>query len=312
MIPPRIRQGQVFGVLNGGITNVATTIAITPDAGSGGLPAVAAPYIMALILEPDTANEEVVWITSCAATAVSGIIVMRGQETTLNVAHLNGVPYKHGPTLLDYPIKQIQDHRWATGAATVNDDEFDGGVLDGSWTQVVPSGTQSVLVGNDTCSVKVKGTTAGSACGLVKPLNGFGIGNSIETAVRYLTSESYLMTGPLLCDGLTAGSNYAWMSNYSYPNSILQLQFYKGTFTTAVGSGSPGISGIITGPLFSKIKWVAANSFQPFWSPDGVQWTDFGLGAQSITLTPTYMGFGTSSYGGAQDVIASYEYFRVV
>lgn len=305
---PRLRQDRTFGVLNGGITASQTSASITPDAASLPLPAVVAPNIFVVILEPDTVNEEIVWITSCSASATSGFTMLRGQEGSASVSHLTGVPYKHGPTTQDFN-STIRDAAWLRATtANVNDDEFNAGVLDPSWIQVVPTGTQSVVVGADVCSVKVAGQTPSDVCGLVKPINGLAIGNSIETSVRgQLCVTQYPMCGLVLCDGTSPTSNIVFANFYD-----LNLLIYSGAFNgVTYNPGSAAVLINIVSRIFIRLLWVAANTFRAYYSPDGVQWSTFGIGDLSLAMTPTHMGLMTGTYSGAGDYIASFEYFRV-
>jgi hypothetical protein len=83
------------------------------DAGSGtevitGLFAVApsfatlvSPDYYVLVLEPNTANYEIVWLTVYTAGSPNGSI-LRGQEGTSPVTHAAGVSWEHGPTAQDF------------------------------------------------------------------------------------------------------------------------------------------------------------------------------------------------------------------
>lgn len=304
----RIRKGRLFGTLNGGIGAADTALSITPDVNSSALPLVGGLSIMVLILEPDTAQEEIVWITSCATAAVSGITVLRGQEGTAAIPHATGVVYKHGPTLYDYV--SINDRAWHRDSPNVNDDEFNGGVLDPAWVTTISSGSASFVVGSDSLSVKVSGQAGSSAVSILKPLNGFSIGNTIETAVRRMWIDSYIMAGPFLANGTSTGSNALFQMPYSNQLStrygtIGSISADFGSFTAAGIAASGAL-------LYERMTWVAANTFQTSWSTDGVQWTSFGHGPYTWNVTPTYMGFGTTTWGGGNEALASYEYFRVI
>jgi hypothetical protein len=307
----RLRKKNITGTLNGSLAAGATTLAITPDATSDSLPAVSSPFIMAVTIEPDTANEEVIWITSCSAAATSSITIVKGQENTNDITHSTGVAYKHGPTILDHPPTN-NDSAWTRATtATTNDDEFNESALDSAWVTVLPSGTQSLTVGADSLSVKVNSNGASTAACCIKPLNGFAIGNMIETAVRTLTIQNYIMAGPILTNGTTTSSSCVWLMPYWFVDAC-HLSLRSGAINNISSSLFDFSFNIRDGLLYQRLKWVAANSFQAFFSTDGVQWTDFGQGAKAITLTPTNMGFGTSTWGGTNDSLASYEYFRVI
>lgn len=93
------------------INNLLGTILDSPKLAAGAttmtvpssFPVVAAPNVVALSIEPDTANEEVVYVTAHASGATTATIV-RGQEGGIvgGIDHLNGVAWKHGPTQSDF------------------------------------------------------------------------------------------------------------------------------------------------------------------------------------------------------------------
>lgn len=314
-----LRYNNVFGTVSvgsitltntGGIGDSAVSFASAPV-----FPSISSSDLVKIIVEPDTPNEEIIYMSPYVAGATTGT-ALRGQEGSIKRAH-TGVAWVHGPTAFDVGGPSILDVAWRRlGVANINDDEFNTGALDPAWVQVVPSGTQSVLVAGDVCSIKVNSNAGSNCCGLVKPLNGFAIGDTIETAVRSFSIQNYIMAGLVLSDGVAAGSNIIWVMPYNYTSSALygELSVRSGQFNNSSVTDyldhppSPANRGI----LYQRLKWVAANTFHAYWSIDGVQWTDFGDSDMAFTMTPTHMGLGTSTWGGTADSLASYEYFRVV
>ncbi len=83
----------VATTLTGSITNSATSINV---ASVTGFP-VSYPYT--LILDPDTASEEVVKVTAAASLTLT---VVRGQDGTAAVSHSNGAAVRHGVSAQDF------------------------------------------------------------------------------------------------------------------------------------------------------------------------------------------------------------------
>lgn len=95
----RLRFNNVSNLTSGTITLSSGGTTAT----FGAAPAfttIAAPDIAVIIVEPDTANEEVIYVTAYTAAATTAT-VLRGQEGTASVAH-SSAAWVHGPTAADY------------------------------------------------------------------------------------------------------------------------------------------------------------------------------------------------------------------
>ena len=79
--------------LSSGINNSVTSIVVGATTGFPG----SFPYT--LILDPDTASEEVVTVTSAAGTTLT---VTRGVDGTTAVSHLSGAKVRHGVSARDF------------------------------------------------------------------------------------------------------------------------------------------------------------------------------------------------------------------
>jgi hypothetical protein len=64
------------------------------------------------------------------------------------------------------------------------------------------------------------------------------------------------------------------------------------------------------GGIYLKLVFSATNTFQGYWSPDGVNWISGGVDA-SKTMTPSRGGLMVSAFGAANTVNGRFEYFRV-
>ena len=91
--------------LNGGITNLATTIVVTSVT---GFP-VSFPYV--LILDHGTASEEVVLVTAGVGTSLT---VTRGYDSTTAFSHASGAVVEHGVAAID--AREANTHVNATSA----------------------------------------------------------------------------------------------------------------------------------------------------------------------------------------------------
>lgn len=93
----RLRYNNQFGSLGADPGSSGTTITFgqTP-----GFPTIADPNYVAIVLDPDSATEEIVWLTAYTSGQLTGTI-SRGQEGTTGVAHPSGT-WRHGPTAQDF------------------------------------------------------------------------------------------------------------------------------------------------------------------------------------------------------------------
>jgi hypothetical protein len=62
---------------------------------------IVAPDYYVVIFEPNTANEEITYLTVYTSGSLDGTIT-RGQEGTGAPAHISGVSWTHGPTAQDF------------------------------------------------------------------------------------------------------------------------------------------------------------------------------------------------------------------
>lgn len=324
----RVRQDRTFGGINGGLTNVGTSLNISPDGQSNPLPAFSAPRIMAFILEPGTNNEEIVWATSATGGQTSGIPIIRGMEGTTPIAHVAGAPYKHGPTLLDFQPNPIQDVAWYRGSTNHPlDDEFNLGTLDSSWIRVDTAGTNLPIytVGADVFSISHVNNSGGAdnpgpAHALLKSLGGRTYPLTIEFCPRLFRqyATNYMMFGLLLADGATSTSRGVWMMPFGYTSIATSQRLSMRSFAALNGGqtdiASEGNWEAIGGPVFQRLVWSAANTFQQWYSVDGVSWMKFGGDLVTTLpggLVPTYGGFAISNWQQNTPCMAAVEYFRV-
>jgi hypothetical protein len=96
-----IRTNNISGTASGnGITFANGSTTSGSWASAPAFATIAAPDIAKIVVEPDTANEEIVYLTAYTAAATSGTFT-RAQEGTTGRAH-SATAWVHGPTAADF------------------------------------------------------------------------------------------------------------------------------------------------------------------------------------------------------------------
>jgi hypothetical protein len=149
----RIRLNNVAGTLGNIMlfTDTTATFAVSPGFGTIGTTNHAA-----IIMEPGTTNEEVIYLTAFTPAATTGTI-LRAQEGTTAVQHANGVPWIHGQTVRDNSAGRL---------ATVTLSSGNVAVTSATFVAVVSGGTFDVTVSGyvaDWIEVGVNGCWASTA-----------------------------------------------------------------------------------------------------------------------------------------------------
>lgn len=86
-----VASGAITLTNTGGGGDNTATFAAAPN-----LPTITAPDIAKIIVEPDTPNEEIIFVTAYTAAATTATVT-RAQEGTTKIAH-TGTAWVHGPT----------------------------------------------------------------------------------------------------------------------------------------------------------------------------------------------------------------------
>jgi len=206
--------------------------------------------------------------------------------------------------------------RPSTETAHALDDEFDASSLDVAWTSFAITGAVTVTQQSHRVSLRGNGQiTNPSIAGIVKPFGAISAPLSVEAAFEVLSFDTSIPgVGLGFTNGAISTSGIAYNRIYSGGASSGYAQ-NGGTLansdTTAGGAVGIQPKSHIAARLYLRAVWKAANTWKMMWSPDGISWTDFGLGTMSHTLTPTHIGLFVSANGGASDVILSVDYIRV-
>jgi hypothetical protein len=295
----RIKANNAFGLLGAAMLIGDTTIsfAIAPN-----LPTVDASSYLALTLEPDSVNEEIVHVTAFTPGNSTATIV-RGREGTTARQHSQGVIWLHGPTGNDFP-----DSIFVPPMGSAYDDEFAvDGTLDAKWGWVNQS--------NGTVAV------ARSRLIVTKPSNGTSISNNylVQTApaapYEFTTgplavlADSNAYAGPCI-RGSASGRHVGVMlgqSGGSVP-SLLADSGSQGSFNADLRNSETRFIGAGMGSLFLRIK-DDGTTYTFSYSFDGVAWRQFTTMTRAAWLTdPNQVGFVIDAYAG--DLVMSTDFFR--
>lgn len=189
-----------------------------------------------------------------------------------------------------------------------DDDTWRTGTLTG-WTEVNPSGTQTLTVGRGRLSVLHDDIVANDIGAIVKPLTGEGVGSVLETDLSFLAAqENFTMGGLVFSDGTAVGSAVAILMLYVAASGTI-IETRGGTFQTvgaAVGTGPVFSYSNVGGPMHIRWQWQAANNFRASFSPDGVSWFGYAFADSGITLAPTHGGVFWSGWGASTARISSF------
>lgn len=250
--------------------------------------------------------------------------VTRGVENSTISGHNNGASVRFVITAASLLELQWKDKIIVPMSGIhALDDEFDDGILDSSWIRV-DNGADAANVtwteAGDVLSMKNIGADAGSRYhALLKPLGGRSFPITIEIASRHWSAYAYrwFMFGVGFSDGTTYGAGKQIQTRpYTY-NEIatsLRLSITSNTnFNTELTAWGEVNYQTIGGPFFHRLIWSATNTFQAWFSPDGVSWIQVGTN-MSYSMTPTHVGIFTSNWGwqyGSSFNIGTVEYFRV-
>lgn len=204
------------------------------------------------------------------------------------------------------PITSIYPLFTASGV----DDEFDDGSFSG-WT-LVDDGTHQATVTetNNVCSILLPGGDTAAHLHAWMKTTTVNSGDIIECAIRGLgLNQNFNLFGLIMANGTTygAGAQVVWLYN-STSAFFQRIPFTNyntaGAGTTYSVNGREPISDV-----FLRLKYEGSNNWSGYCSPDGVSWVNL-TGTFAVTLTPSALGFFTSTWGGAAPYAWSVRYFR--
>lgn len=314
----RVRANFIGGVVDDNpLTNVATTLT---SSNLAGLPVIDTTNHAVIVLDPDGVGgtPEIVYVTAHSPGATTATIG-RAKESTTARQHNQNTTWVHTGVASDFSLSKDPIHAFNAASGTLSD-EFNDNNLDGAWTRVDRSGNSANVAwaeGGDVLSVSSSATdNNGELHCLLKSLAGATFPLTIETATRHFApyAQNYQMLGLVLSDGTTYGSGSQLISMpYTYTTiADMQLSIRSHTSFSTGGTTYAGADYMMWGPvLHQRIVWSAANTFEAFYSPNGIQWLRLPDSTISYTFSPTHAGLLISHWGFGRRSIGTFEYFRV-
>lgn len=320
----RLHYNLVRSALDGAIDDTVTTFDITAPLREGGnlgalIPDVSGGNVLAIRVD-----DEIMHVTAYTSGSSTITTVSRGEDDTVPAAHSDAAVVKHVIAKADVVALGVRDRLWLPGDDPYGlDDEFNDSSLDAAWTRVDRSGNSAGLTWTEDADVLSllhnSGTDNSSELHvLLKSLGGLSAPVTIETATRVFApyATNYTMTGLCLADGTTYGAGKQIITMpFAYSGIAgpgrLSVRSYTGfdTGITVFGDADYDVGGGT--PLFQRLKWTAANTFEAWFSPDGVSWLRFPNSTQSYTMTPTHFGLLHSHWGSALRSVTTFDYVRV-
>lgn len=297
-----------YTTLNGAINNAVTSL-VVPTA--TGFP-ISGQYRILI-------DAEIMLVTGGQGS--STWTVTRNIEGSIAASHLNGAPVRFILT-----AASLQELQWKdkvvipSSAGNILDDEFDDASLDSAWVRVDNATDAANVTWTESSDIlSMKNTGAGASLryhALMKPLGAISFPITIEIATRHFSqyAVNYFMFGVMFSDGVTYGSGKQIQTRPYTTASIATALRLSTTTNTGFNTELTYYESLnyqtMGGPFFHRLIWSAANTFQTWFSPDGVSWFQNSVNIP-YTITPTYAGIATSNWGTNMTTIGSIEYFRV-
>ena len=259
-------------------------------------------------------QEEVILVDTKSGTTFSDMT--RGFEGTTAAAHGTNDKVKHVGTSGD--LEAIPYGTWlsdlfrrpSSETGHTDDDEFDDATVTG-WTQVTPTGTNTLTEGKGRLSMHPASNAGNDMCGVIKAFGGATTHPlTVETAVvGWGQVANYIMHGLVFSDGTATSSNCVVSMPYN-SGSNWTNSFRHGTFANINTDFGGAITIHANMLMYQRLIWSAANTFKYQYSNDGLTWYDH-TASGAKTMTPTHYGMAASTWGGGTSHYATFEYFRV-
>ena len=205
---------------------------------------------------------------------------------------------------LGYPLTaETSDVRWE-GTDYTND-----------FTLVEPTGSVTVTEQNGNLSVYHPGSQDSLDYSAALKSVSFSTGDEWVCPIRIgaliATTGDQYFAGIMFADGATAASNAVVGGILVNNNNAIGLLHGRDGTITNMANGPFASDRQLYYPkgwAFIKLGYPAANTFQLFYSPDGISWLDFGEADISKTMTPTHVGVTWLNIGsgGSDEMVFSY------
>lgn len=191
-----------------------------------------------------------------------------------------------------------------------NDDEFDNESFTGFTTVEDASPTVTTVEAGDRLSVAHPGgDSAAELHAFMKNVTP-SANDFIEIAFRINgRGQNFQVAGLIFADGATYGAG----NQVVFHLDATSVAWYRGSHTNYNTAGAfatfTQIARQYTAVCMLRFAYEGSDNFRGYYSVDGNQWTDL-TGSFSRVLTPTWIGFYCSTWGGASTCQFSFEYFR--
>lgn len=297
--------------LDGAITDTDLTINVVDG---GVLPA----RDFHIVIDPNSAaNREIIRIGSRTGNVLT--VAERGVEGTVAAAHDDLTHVIH--TALAHNFQRHVNRQTINNPDTTlkpGSDEFDDGVLDPAWYQVKRGTNTSVSTWtekNDVLSCYHDGTdNNGEIVAMLRNMNGLTAPVTIEVAQRVFTTyaSNYIMWGPIFSstDVYGTGVQVIGMPYVDTNTAGYRQSFRRCTnFVSDLDYGTANIQ--LVSPLYIRLRWNVGDTYECFWSSDGVSWIRYPNSTYSPGFSPNYFGMYVSHWNTTRTSISTFEYFRV-
>lgn len=295
--------------LNGSLTSSGTTMVLSDGT---GLPS--APY--SLVIEPDTANEEIVTVT---AGTYTGLTIVRGVDGTTGVAHDSAVAVRHMLTARD--VQELQNHVEASSVYTINDPNAHSGTVSMS-VHGITTGEGSVVGTAKTQTLTNKTIALGSntVSGTKAQFNSAMTDADFATLAGAETLTNKTLTAPTISSSLTATSvpvyvteGYLTISGTAVTASAAELNKLDGVtatttelnYTDGLGDAwstwSPTVSGWSLGTSTFRYRKVGRIVYFNIVLGSAVPNTDTATLSIALPVTAAY-GFAVTAYAYPSEV----------
>lgn len=212
-----------------------------------------------------------------------------------------------------------KDRRWNVGAGETSIDEFNDDSLAAAWTRVdgagAPAGNLAWSEGADDLGFKnIGGDATATLHGLVRPLSGVGgpmaNGDGFVTYLSLLGAPAnYSLAGLVLADGNTHGAGKQVVADIVFSSTAVGIN--GAVYTNWNTRNSTAEFNPRAGHAFYlRLALISAGSWRVDISVDGRLWKPGPTIAQA--LTPTHVGFCSTSFGTATDHQGAFEFIRRV
>lgn len=239
---------------------------------TGAWPTVTNPDTLTLVIEPDTANEEIVYVTAHTAASTSATI-LRAQESTTDITHASGSVVKHMITGAD--LQEAHTHMNATNYSTNNNVALHG----------IGTGEGAVVGTDKTQTLKNKTINVGGADN--NTISGLTISNVSGIAGTYAPLASPAFTGTPTIGGTAIATTATAPASHTHGNL---------TNDGKIGASSGNV--IVTGAS-GVLTALAAGSAGQFLSYNGTWATPSGATAGVSSLAGTANQISASASTGA-------------